>query len=59
MFWHLLQAQISEYKFEIERLARELQDTKKRYFDQKKKEQVARERDRAIQDTSMRVWIVL
>ena len=36
------QAQISEYKFEIERLAREMQDMKKRYFEQKKREQLAR-----------------
>merc|ERR1712188_173415 len=33
------QAQVNEYKFEIERLGREGQDIKKKYFEQKKKEQ--------------------
>ena len=46
----MYQAQIGEYKFEIERVSRELQDTKKRYFEQKKKEQLARERERTLDD---------
>ena len=32
------ESQKTEYKYEIERLARELQDCKKKYFMQKKKE---------------------
>merc|ERR1712178_554248 len=36
---NMYQAQVNEYKFEIERLTRELQDVKKKYFEQKKKEQ--------------------
>ena len=43
---NMYQAQIAEYKFEIERVARELQDTKKRYFEQKKRENAARDRER-------------
>lgn len=33
----MYQSQINEYKFEIERLNREIQDLKKKYFDQRKK----------------------
>ena len=36
---NMYESQVSEYKYEIERLARELQDVKKKYFMQKKKEQ--------------------
>jgi hypothetical protein len=32
------QAQVNEYKFEIERLQRELQEVKKRYYEQKRRE---------------------
>ena len=32
------ETQIAEYKMEVERLAREMQDVKKKYFLQKKKE---------------------
>jgi len=45
---NMYESQVSEYKYEIERLARELQDVKKKYFMHKKKEQQAQERDRAI-----------
>ena len=38
----MYESQVSEYKYEIERLARELQDVKKKYYMQKKKEQAAR-----------------
>jgi len=34
------QAQVGDYKDEIDRLTRELQEVKKKYFDQKKREQV-------------------
>ena len=36
---NMYEAQVQEYKYEIERLARELQEAKKKYFMQKKKEQ--------------------
>ena len=38
----MYESQVGEYKYEIERLARELQDVKKKYFMQKKKEQQQR-----------------
>merc|ERR1711916_174839 len=44
---NMYQAQVNEFKYEIERLARELSDVKKRYYEQKRKEQINRERDRA------------
>merc|ERR1712134_253258 len=39
---NMYQAQVNEYKFEIERLTRELQDVKKKYFEQKRREQSGR-----------------
>ncbi|KAK2157569.1 hypothetical protein NP493_1866g00018 [Ridgeia piscesae] len=39
---NMYESQVGEYKYEIERLARELQDVKKKYFMQKKKEQQQR-----------------
>eukprot|EP00049_Salpingoeca_infusionum_P018965 m.359526 g.359526 ORF g.359526 m.359526 type:complete len:867 (-) comp18604_c0_seq1:381-2981(-) len=45
------QAQVDEFKYEMERLGRELQETKKKYFDQKKKERQKREKSRALQAT--------
>ncbi len=35
----MYESQVNEYKYEIERLARELQEVKKKYFMAKKKEQ--------------------
>ena len=32
--------QVNEYKYEIERLTRELQDVKRRYYEQKRREQL-------------------
>ncbi len=40
------QAQVSEYRFEIERLTRELQALKKRYYEAKRREQLDREKNR-------------
>jgi len=36
---NMYESQVAEYKYEIERLARELQDVKKKYYMQKKKDQ--------------------
>lgn len=36
---NMYESQVNEYKYEIERIARELQEVKKKYFMQKKKEQ--------------------
>ena len=35
---NMYESQVNEYKYEIERIARELQEVKKKYFMQKKKE---------------------
>merc|ERR1712039_160953 len=40
------QAQVGDYKDEIERLTRELQEVKKKFFDQKKREQIQQEAQR-------------
>jgi len=47
---NMLQSQVGEYKFEIERLTRELQDTKRRYYETKRREALQRERDRQALD---------
>ena len=54
--------QVQEYKYEIERLARELQDVKKKYYTQKRKEQQARSVlkcsvEERLQDTCV-TWIL-
>ena len=41
----LYQTQSAQYKHEIERLSRELQEVKKNYFTIKKKEQLVREQE--------------
>lgn len=46
---NMYESQSSDYKYEIERLARELQDVKKKYFHIKKNEQKQRDRDRLLQ----------
>lgn len=49
---NMYEAQVKEYKYEIERLAKELQEAKKKFYMQKRKEQQARERDRAYQQAT-------
>ena len=39
---NMYESQVQDYKYDIERLSRELQDVKKRYFMQKKREQQQR-----------------
>lgn len=39
---NMYEAQVKEYKYEIERLAKELQEVKKKYYMQKRKDQQAR-----------------
>ena len=39
---NMYEAQVTDHKYEMERLARELQDVKKKYFLQKRKEQQIR-----------------
>ena len=38
-------AQVAEYKYEIERLTRELSDLKRKYFELKKREHAAKEHE--------------
>lgn len=43
---NMFQSQSNEYRYEIERLAREMQETKKKYFDSRRKEQAQIEKNR-------------
>lgn len=42
----MYESQVSEYKFEIDKLNKELTDVKDKYFMQKKKEMLMREKER-------------
>ena len=42
----MYESQISEYKFEIDKLNKELTEVKNKYFLQKKKEHLIKERER-------------
>jgi len=46
---NMQQAQVSEYRYEIERLSRELQDTKRKFFEQKRRDQIQKEMLRETQ----------
>ncbi|XP_040293726.1 cilia- and flagella-associated protein 58 isoform X1 [Bufo bufo] len=48
---NMYESQSQEYKYEVERLANELQNVKKKYLTQKRKEQQAREKERSMADT--------
>ncbi|KAM9324573.1 cilia- and flagella-associated protein 58 [Gastrophryne carolinensis] len=48
---NMYESQSQEYKYEVERLAGELQNLKKKYLAQKRKEQQAREKERSMADT--------
>jgi chromosome segregation ATPase len=52
---NMYESQVSEYKYEIERLARDLQEVKKKYFMQKKKEQQTKEQERMLAQAGMPV----
>merc|ERR1719198_740278 len=55
---NMYQAQVNEYKFEIERLTRELQDVKKKYFEQKRREQLNRDNQQGGAKQQMRTGTV-
>ena len=42
----MYESQISEYKFDIDKLNKELSEMKSKYFSQKKKEHLAKEKER-------------
>jgi len=44
---NMYQAQVNESRYEMERLTRELQDVKRKYYEQKRRETLQKERDRA------------
>ena len=45
---NMYESQVSEYKMDVERLSRELQEVKKKYFLQKKKEHMQRYADTCV-----------
>ncbi|TSK17894.1 Cilia- and flagella-associated protein 58 [Bagarius yarrelli] len=45
---NMYETQTQEYKYEIERLAEELRNVKKKYYMQKRKEQTCREKERSL-----------
>ncbi|XP_063056102.1 cilia- and flagella-associated protein 58 [Engraulis encrasicolus] len=45
---NMYESSAQEYKYEIERLAEELQNVKKKYLNQKRKEQLAKQKERAL-----------
>jgi len=47
---NMYHAQLNDYKDEIERLTKELQDTKRRYFEQKHREQLVKDASRTSRD---------
>jgi len=48
---NMFQAQVNEHRYELERVTRELQDVKRKYFEQRRKDQVVKEQERA-EDTA-------
>jgi hypothetical protein len=58
---NMYETQIGEYKYEIERLGRDLQEVKKKYFMQKKKEQqvkyVQRRTFHQFETTVVHFWL--
>lgn len=50
---NMYEAQVQDYKYDIERLSRELQDVKKKYFMHKKREQQQRDRDRTLTQATL------
>jgi len=49
---NMYHAQLNDYKDEIERLTKELQDTKRRYFEQRRREQLLQDTSRTEQTNS-------
>jgi len=52
---NMYQAQVSESKYEMEKLTRELQDVKRKYYEQKRRETLHRERERAASQRELTV----
>lgn len=45
---------MNEYKYEIERLTREIQEIKRRYFEQKRREQLTKEAQAKMEPKSIK-----
>ena len=45
---NMYQAQVAESKYEMERLTRELQDVKRKYYEQRRRETLQKERERQV-----------
>lgn len=50
---NMYQAQVNEYKYQIERLTRDLNDMKRKYLEQRRREQLAMERDRSLKPQNL------
>lgn len=53
----MYESQIDEYKYEIDKLNRQLSEVRQKYFLQKKKEGMARERERLQQNQQLTTTI--
>ncbi len=54
---NMYESQVADHKMDIERLSRELQEVKKKYYLQKKKEQLTRWIEKySISDMYLHVW---
>jgi chromosome segregation ATPase len=49
---NMFQAQVNEHRYELERVTRELQDVKRKYFEQRRKDQISKEVERADDQTN-------
>ena len=50
---NMYQARVNEYKYQIERLTRDLNDMKRKYLEQRRREQLQMERDRSLKPQSL------
>jgi len=50
---NMYQAQVNEYKYQIERLTRDLNDMKRKYLEQRRREQLTMERDRSLKPQNL------
>lgn len=50
---NMYQAQVNEYKYQIERLTRDLNDMKRKYLEQRRREQLTMERDRGLKPQNL------
>lgn len=56
---NMFQAQANEFRYEVEKVSRDNQDIKRKFFEQRKQEQLARSFQKAKVHTYRRGWVVL